>query len=262
MTRHFRLLFAFPLLAILLLLAGPDVGAAQPMADTTDKDVLYVPTAPSVVRTMLEVAGVTEGDVVYDLGSGDGRIPIMAAKEFGARGIGLEIDSALVAEARREAQLQGVSGLVKFRQKDLFSADLSEATVVTLYLGPGINVMLRPKLLRELDPGDRIVSHDFRMGEWAPDSTVDAGRGNTGIETVYLWTVPEKIPEDLKDTPTSRGRTDGAVPRSTRRSSSSQVRQTIASLIEPTVLAARARIRANRTVRSALASWRSRLSFR
>jgi SAM-dependent methyltransferase len=253
MTRHFRLLFAFLLFAIPLLLAGPDVGSAQPMADSTDKDVLYVPTAPSVVRTMLEVGGVTEGDVVYDLGSGDGRIPIMAAKEFGAWGVGLEIDSALVAEARREAQMQGLFGKVKFLQKDLFNADLSKATVVTLYLGPGINVMLRPKLLRELDPGDRIVSHDFRMGEWAPDSTVAAGRGNTGNETVYLWIVPEKVPEDLKDTPTSREQTDGSVSRSTRSSSSNQLRQTTASSTEPTGSAGRERIRANRTVRSASA---------
>ena len=253
MTRHFRLLFAPLLLVIPLLLAGPDVGAAQPTADDTDKDALYVPTAPSVVRTMLEVAGVTEGDVVYDLGSGDGRIPIMAAKEFGASGVGLEIDSVLVAEARREAQKQGVSGKVKFLQKDLFNADLSEATVVTLYLGPGINVKLRPKLLRELDPGDRIVSHDFQMGVWAPDSTVDAGRGNTGNETVYLWTVPEKIPKDLKDTPTSREQTDGSVSRSTHSSSSNQIRQAIASSTEPTVSAAKVRMRANRTVCSASA---------
>jgi hypothetical protein len=248
MTRPFRLLFAFLLFGIPLLLAGPDVGSAQSTADSTDKDVLYVPTTPSVVRTMLEVGGVTEGDVVYDLGSGDGRIPIMAAKEFGAWGVGLEIDSALVAEARREAQKQGLFGKVKFLQKDLFNADLSEATVVTLYLGPGINVKLRPKLLRELDPGDRIVSHDFRMGEWAPDSTVDAGRGNTGNETVYLWTVPEKIPEDLKDTPTSREQTDGSVSRSTRRSSSNQVHQTIASSTEPTGSAARVRSRTNHSV--------------
>ncbi|PQJ26829.1 hypothetical protein BSZ35_18020 [Salinibacter sp. 10B] len=258
MTRHFRLLFAPLLLAIPLLLAGPDAGVAQPTADSTDKDVLYVPTAPSVVRTMLEVAGVTERDVVYDLGSGDGRMPIMAAKEFGARGIGLEIDSALVAEARGEAQVQGVSDKVKFRQKDLFSADLSKATVVTLYLGPAINVRLRPKLLRELDPGDRIVSHDFRMGEWAPDSTVNAGRGNTGNETVYLWIVPEKVHKDLRDTPMSRRQTDGAVPRSTPSSSSpssssNRVRQTTASLTEPTGSAAKDRIRANRTVRSASA---------
>ena len=217
MTLSFRLLLACLLLALPLLLMGPAVGSAQPMADTTDKDVLYVPTAPSVVETMLEVADVTERDVVYDLGSGDGRVPIMAAKKFGARGVGLEIDSALVAEARMAARRQGVAGKVQFRQKDLFGADLSEATVVTLYLGPGINVRLRPKLLRELDPGDRIVSHDFQMGEWAPDLTVDAGRGNTGNETVYLWTVPEKVPEDLRDTPlrdtpTSRRQTDRKAP--------------------------------------------------
>ncbi len=191
---------AFLILAIPQLLAGTDVGSAQPTADTTDKDAPYVPTAPSVVKTMLDVAGVTEGDVVYDLGSGDGRIPIMAAKTFGARGVGLEIDSALVAQAWLKAQMQGVTDKVEFRRKDFFNADLSEATVVTLYLWPEINRKLRPKLLRELDPGDRIVSHDFRMGEWVPDSTVNAGRGNTGDETVYLWAVPENVPEDLRDT--------------------------------------------------------------
>ncbi|MFB6249865.1 MAG: methyltransferase domain-containing protein [Salinibacter sp.] len=167
--------------------------------DTTDKDVPYVPTPESVAARMLEVAGVTEDDVVYDLGSGDGRIPITAAKEFGARAVGVEIDSALVAKARAKARAAGVADKVTFVQGDLFNTDLSEATVVTLYLWPEVNIQLRPKLLRELDPGDRIVSHDFRMGEWTPDSTVDAGRGNTGRETVYLWTVPKNVPEDLKN---------------------------------------------------------------
>jgi len=190
--------------ALLLVTLVADPVAAQtegatPAADTTEKDAPYVPTTRSVVREMLRVAGVSEGDVVYDLGSGDGRIPIMAAKEFGARGVGIEIDPDLVEKARTKAKMAGVADRVEFRRGDLFKTDLSDATVVTLYLWPEINVKLRPKLLRQLDPGDRIVSHDFRMGDWAPDSTVDAGPGNTGNEVVYLWTVPETVPDELKD---------------------------------------------------------------
>jgi len=168
-------------------------------SDTTDQDVPYVPTAQSVVKQMLDVAGVTEDDVVYDLGSGDGRIPITAAKAFGARAFGVEIEPDLVEEARKKAKDAGVADRVTFEQGDLFKTDLSDATVVTLYLYPEINLKLRPKLLRELDPGDRIVSHDFRMGDWEPDRTVRAGQGNTGWEVIYLWTVPEEIPEDLLD---------------------------------------------------------------
>jgi len=167
--------------------------------DTTDKDVPYVPTTQSVVTRMLEVADVSEDDVVYDLGSGDGRIPITAAEQFGARGFGVEIDSNLVEKSRANAREAGVEDRVRFRQGDMFNTDLSDATVVALYLWPEMNVQLRPKLLRELDPGDRIVSHDFRMGDWEPDRVVDAGRGNTGEETVYLWIVPEEVPPDLLD---------------------------------------------------------------
>ena len=200
--------------SLLLLLASVPLGAAAQQPDTTvqsvppsesvtsndeDKDVPYVPTVKSVVRQMLETANVTEDDVVYDLGSGDGRIPIMAAKEFGARGVGIEIDSALVAKARQKAKAAGVADKVEFRQMDFFNVDLTDATVVTLYLWPEINIKLRPKLLEDLDPGDRIVSHDFRMGEWEPERSVDAGEGNTGRETVYLWTVPETVPDDLMD---------------------------------------------------------------
>ncbi|MEF8940119.1 MAG: methyltransferase domain-containing protein [Salinivenus sp.] len=203
-----------PVLALaLLLVAGVPQGAPAQIIDsssstapstttpddTTDKDVPYVPTAESVGVRMLEVAGVTEDDVVYDLGSGDGRIPITAATEFGARGVGVEIDSALVAKARAKAREAGVADKVRFVQGDLFNADLSEATVVALYLWPEVNIQLRPKLLEELDPGDRIVSHDFRMGDWEPDRVVDAGAGNTGQEMIFLWTVPETVPDGLKD---------------------------------------------------------------
>ncbi|WP_263784486.1 SAM-dependent methyltransferase [Salinibacter grassmerensis] len=168
-------------------------------SDTVEKDAPYVSTSQRVVNQMLEAANVTSNDVVIDLGSGDGRIPIAAAQRHGARGIGVEIDPKLIAKARENAETAGVSDLVEFRQGDLFKADLSEATVVALYLWPEINVKLRPKLLRALDPGDRIVSHDFRMGDWEPDRVIDLGPGKIGQETVYLWTVPASIPEDLME---------------------------------------------------------------
>jgi len=171
--------------------------------DTTDKDAPYVATDQRIVRRMLEVANVTENDVVYDLGSGDGRIPLTAATEFGARGVGIEIDPDLVAKSRAKAEAAGVTDRVEFRQQDLFETDVSDATVVALYLWPEINVKLRPKLLRQLEPGDRIVSHDFRMGEWEPDRVVDAGPDKTGQATIYLWTVPEDIPDGLMQVPTS-----------------------------------------------------------
>jgi predicted RNA methylase len=136
---------------------------------------------------------VTERDTVYDLGSGDGRIAIMAAREFGARAVGVEIVPKLVDEARRKAREAGVADRVTFRQGDLFEADLSGATVVTLYLLPDVNRRLRPRLLEQLDPGDRVVSHDFHMGEWIPDRTIE-----TGDHTIYRWTVPQEIPADLR----------------------------------------------------------------
>jgi len=170
-------------------------------ADTTDKDAPYVATDQRIVQRMLEVADVSEDDVVYDLGSGDGRIPLTAATEFGARGVGVEIDPDLIAKSRAKAEAAGVTDRVEFRQQDLFKTDVSDASVVALYLWPEINVRLRPKLLRQLDPGDRIVSHDFRMGEWEPDRVVDAGQDKTGTATIYLWTVPEDPPAELMEAP-------------------------------------------------------------
>jgi cyclopropane fatty-acyl-phospholipid synthase-like methyltransferase len=149
---------------------------------------------------MLEIAGVSSTDVVYDLGSGDGRIPILAAKIYDARGVGVEIDPDLVAESRKRAREAGVGGKVEFREKDFFEADISDATVVALYLWEHVNVKLRPKLLRELDPGDRIVSHDFGMGKWEPDTTIHAGKDKTGEAIIHLWTVPEEVPSRLMDT--------------------------------------------------------------
>ncbi|WP_225913756.1 SAM-dependent methyltransferase [Leptolyngbya ohadii] len=161
-------------------------------APTRRPDVIYVPTPTPVVNEMLRLADVQADDVVYDLGSGDGRIVIAAAQERGARGVGIDIDPQLVQKANENAQQAGVSDRVEFRQQDLFETDFSSATVVTLYLLPELNVRLRPRLLQELRPGTRIVSHAFDMGEWDPEQVVQVGG-----RTVYYWTVPENLPENL-----------------------------------------------------------------
>ncbi|MDQ3288326.1 MAG: methyltransferase domain-containing protein [Pseudomonadota bacterium] len=158
-------------------------------------DVVYVPTPPKVVDAMLKAAEVGKDDVLYDLGSGDGRIPITAARRWGTRGIGVEIDPQRIADARQGAKRAGVTDKVTFIEGDLFDTDLSKATVVTLYLLPSLNLRLRPKLL-ELEPGTRIVSHAFDMGDWAPEETIDVDGA-----TVYRWTVPETVPAHLRATP-------------------------------------------------------------
>ncbi|MGO3127837.1 MAG: SAM-dependent methyltransferase [Luteimonas sp.] len=168
---------------------GPDSpyaeGAPRP---AREPDVIYVPTPEPVVDAMLNLAGVKEGDVLYDLGSGDGRIPIAAAQRFGVRGVGIDINPVRVREANANAETAGVTNLVTFKEADLFEEDISEASVVTLYLLQSLNVKLRPKLLAELKPGTRIVSHAFDMADqWKPEQTqeVDGTR-------IYLWTVPER----------------------------------------------------------------------
>ncbi len=158
-----------------------------------EADVPFVRTPQEVVGRMLELAEVSEDDVVYDLGSGDGRFVITAAERYDARGVGIEIDPERVRTARKNAKEAGVADQVEFRQQDLFEADFSEATVVTLYLLTSVNRKLRPELFKQLDPGDRVVSHDFDMGAWEPDTTVEEGRS-----TIYLWTIPETVPETLK----------------------------------------------------------------
>jgi SAM-dependent methyltransferase len=155
-------------------------------------DVPYVATPQKVVEKMLEVAAVNEDDVVYDLGSGDGRIVLTAAQRYGARGVGVELVPELVREARDHARLAGVSDRVTFRREDLFETDLGEATVVTLYLLPEVNRKLQPKLLRELDPGDRVVAHNYPIGDWSPDSTLQVGD-----HRVFFWRVPETVPDSL-----------------------------------------------------------------
>ncbi|MCR6662322.1 MAG: class I SAM-dependent methyltransferase [Luteimonas sp.] len=151
-------------------------------------DVIYVPTPDSVVKAMLELAEVGKDDVLFDLGSGDGRIPIAAAKTFGIRAVGIDIDPQRIREANENAQAAGVTELVTFREEDLFQSDIGDATVVTLYLLQSLNMKLRPKLLSELKPGTRIVSHSFDMGdEWEPEETRRIENRN-----IYLWTVPER----------------------------------------------------------------------
>ncbi|MCC5627057.1 class I SAM-dependent methyltransferase [Nostoc sphaeroides] len=156
-------------------------------------DVPYVPTPQPVVDAMLKVAKVGKTDMLYDLGSGDGRIVNTAAQKFGTQGVGIDIDPQRVKEANENAQKAGVTDRVKFVQQDLFNTDFSKATVVTLYLLPEINLKLRPKLLSELKPGTRIVSHAFDMGDWKPDQTLTVEG-----KTIYYWVVPEKVPANLR----------------------------------------------------------------
>lgn len=171
-------------LVLILTLAAASV-CAQPFKGTKQPDVRYVPSPDSVVDAMLALAHVTAGDVVYDLGSGDGRIPIAAAVKYRALGVGIEIDAKLNREAADNAKKAGVADRVRFVTADLFDADISQATVVTLFLLPRINQQLIPKLLRELRPGTRIVSHQFDMGDqWPPEQSEDVN----GL-MIYLWTV-------------------------------------------------------------------------
>ena len=167
---------------------------ARSHAQAVDLDVPYVTTPQNVTDAMLSIAQVSKRDYLIDLGSGDGRIVILAAKKFGARGLGVEIDPALVTQSRVNANAAGVAKRVEFRDQDLFKTDLSRASVITMYLLPDVNLALRPKLLA-LKPGTRIVSHDWDMGDWRPDAEllVPAPEKKLGLERtsrVMLWKVP------------------------------------------------------------------------
>jgi SAM-dependent methyltransferase len=154
-------------------------------------DVHYEPTAPDVVEVMLRLANVKAGEVVYDLGCGDGRIVITAVREFGARGVCVDIDPQRIAESQENARAAGVTENIRFLNQDLFVTDVSEAAVVMLFLSPALNLKTRPKLLRELKPGARIVSHWHDMGDWKPQKTVRVQ--SSGRErSVYLWTIPAR----------------------------------------------------------------------
>jgi SAM-dependent methyltransferase len=150
-------------------------------------DVPYVPTPPEVVEAMLKLADVKNTDFVVDLGCGDGRIVVMAAEKFGARGRGVDLNPVRIKEAEANAARAAVTDRVKFVQGNLFDADFKDASVVTLYLLPDVNLKLRPKLLRDLKPGARIVSHSFDMGDWPPEKKIEMG-----WRRVYLWTVTEE----------------------------------------------------------------------
>ena len=173
------------LLAVAALVLALPAAAQAPRQQ--QPDVIYVPTPHEVVDDMLRLANVKKGDVLYDLGSGDGRIAIAAAKKFGVRAVGIDIDPERIKEANENARKAGVASLVTFKQEDLFKADFKDATVITLYLLPDLNVKLRPRLWEELKPGTRIVSHQFDMGTWKPEKKLESnGR------TIYFWTVPPK----------------------------------------------------------------------
>lgn len=173
-----RLMFA----AVIGIVLGTAFIYAQ---EQKPKDVPYVPTPQPVVDKMLELAAVTKDDIVYDLGSGDGRIVITAAKKYGVRGVGVDIDPERIKEANANAVLAGVADRVKFIEQDLFKTDLKEASVVTLYLLPEVNLRLRPKLWSELKPGTRVISHAFDMGDWEPMQKVEV-QGTA----IYYWVIP------------------------------------------------------------------------
>jgi SAM-dependent methyltransferase len=159
--------------------------AAQKAPTRREPDVVFVPTPNQVVDKMLEIATVTSRDIVYDLGCGDGRIVITAAQRYGARGVGIDIDPQRVAEASANVRKAGVGDKVRIIEGDLFEANISEATVVTLYLLTRLNAKVKPKLLSELKPGTRVVSHAFDMGDWEPERKVFVD-----ASAVYLWRVP------------------------------------------------------------------------
>ena len=158
---------------------------------TQGPDAPYVPTPPEVVAAMLRGVDIGREDVVYDLGSGDGRIVIAAARDFGARGVGIELDVRLIQESRDRAYNAGVADRATFVWKDIFDVDLSPATVVTIYLFPEVNARLLPKLMRELRPGTRVVSHEYPVGDWKPDRWTQV-ESSFRKHTLRFWTVPAR----------------------------------------------------------------------
>ena len=181
-------------LALALALAGTPAAAQQqidkefvPQVGQAGKDVIWVPTPPELVEKMLQMASITPNDFVIDLGSGDGRVAVAAAKKFGARSMGVEYNPDMVALSNREAQRQGVADKVKFVKADIFETDFSQATIITMYLLPELNLKLQPKILGQ-KPGTRVVSHQFNMGEWEADETA-----NIDNRLAHLWIVPAKV---------------------------------------------------------------------
>lgn len=187
---------------LLILLTGLLVlRAGSGLAQSRIPDVHYEPTPQIIVEDLLQMAELTRNDIVYDLGCGDGRFVITAAKKYGARGVGIDIDPERIKESVQNARAAGVQDRVKFIEGDLFESDFREATVVALYLLPELNLQLRPKLLKDLKPGTRIVSHEFDMEEWEPDKTARMGRNK-----YYLWFVPANVAGSWRWTfPSARG---------------------------------------------------------
>jgi SAM-dependent methyltransferase len=178
--------------AIAGLVAEPFAAWAQPAQKFDDegkKIVPYVPTPQEVVDRMLELAQVKKGDVVYDLGSGDGRIVVTAAKKYGVKAIGFEIDPERIKESAENIKKAGVGDLVEIRQQDIRTVDLSQASVLTMYLLPEVNLMIRPNIWKQMKPGSRVVSHDFDMGDWKPLKKENIKDASSWDHTLYLWHV-------------------------------------------------------------------------
>ena len=182
----------------LILFLAPLLTAGCVLGQTPKKepDVPYVPTTDEAVAAMLDLAGVQKNDIVYDLGCGDGRIVVTAARKFGARGVGIDINPVRIKEAQENAKRNGVEHLARFVEKDLFEADIKEATVVSLFLLSHINLKLKPKLMRDLKPGTRIVSNTFDMGDWKPEKEFTVGLRDDEdsflSRRLFLWTIPKQ----------------------------------------------------------------------
>ena len=183
---------SFYSLALLFLFTS--LAIAQTSHPKHQVDVPYVPTTEEAVKVMLKLADVKPADIVYDLGCGDGRIVIAAAKEYGAHGVGIDINPERIQQAEANAKKAGVEKLVRFEENDLFDADIHEATVVTLFLLESVNLKLRPKLRMDLKPGTRIVSNTFGMGDWKPDKEMSVGDASeeSFSHRLYLWIVPQR----------------------------------------------------------------------
>lgn len=195
------------ILFFLILMVGVWMSWVTAYSQEPMPEVPYVPTPQEVVMEMLKMAGVTRNDIVYDLGCGDGRIVITAAKIFGARGVGVDIDPNLIQQSNENARKAGVTDRVKFIEQDLFKTDIREATVVTLYLLPELNLQLRPKLFRDLRPGSRIVAHEFDMGDWKPDQIGKVPKVKLYYHPripyekdtcFYYWVIPANVEGDWR----------------------------------------------------------------
>jgi SAM-dependent methyltransferase len=192
MFMHFYVILTCLFLALGFVSLPSQRAVSQVISNGQEKiklDVPYEPSSEEVVRTMLEIAQVGKDDLVYDLGCGDGRIVIAAAQKAGARGVGVDLDPERIKESLGNARQANVANRVQFFQQDLFQTDIGKATVVMLYLWPEVNLKLRPKLLRELKPGTRVVSHSHNMGSWEPDQTITVPQGHN----VYFWVIPANV---------------------------------------------------------------------